>query len=135
MDKQRNSYNGRFGEAASGSRRPTGSYRSQPSGGYKSRPDYEGYSRPGSRTAPGDSYTRRPAPRPQPNRAPSAQSRDRKKRRRVKRLRIIALILALVLIAAGIVFAIFAKKNQVVHQMPTIQRVAGYENVTITEET
>ena len=51
MDKQRNSYNGRFGEAASGSRRPTGSYRSQPSGGYKSRPDYEGYSRPGSRTA------------------------------------------------------------------------------------
>ena len=25
MDKQRNSYNGRFGEAAPGSRRPTGS--------------------------------------------------------------------------------------------------------------
>ena len=62
MDRQRNSYSGRFGESQSGSRRPTGSYRSQPSGGYKSRPDYEDYSRPGSRTAPGDSYTRRPAP-------------------------------------------------------------------------
>ena len=130
MDRQRDPYSGRFGESASGSRRPTGSYRTQPSGGYKSRPDYAPNSRPGSRTAPGDSYTRRPEPR-----APSAQSRDRKKRRRVKRLRIIALILALVLIAAGIVFAIFAKKNQVVHQMPTIQRVAEYEDVTITEET
>ena len=135
MDRQRDPYRGRFGESASGSRRPTGSYRTQPSGGYKSRPDYEPNSRPGSRSAPGDSYTRRPAPRAQAGRAPSAQSRDRKKRRRVKRLRIIALILALVLIAAGIVFAIFAKKNQVVHQMPTIQRVAGYEDVTITEET
>ena len=135
MDKQRNSYNGRFGETASGSRRPTGSYRSQPSGGYKSRPDYEGYSRPGSRTAPGDSYTRRPAPHPQPNRAPSAQSRERKKRRRAKRLRVAAVLLLLILIVAGVIFAICAKRNQVVHQMPTVVRTAEFENVTITEET
>ena len=135
MDRQRDPYRGRFGESASGSRRPTGSYRSQPSGGYKSRPDYENYSRPGSRSAPGDSYTRRPEPRAQSNRAPSAQGKDRKKRRRARKLRLIALILALILIAAGIVIAIFAKKNQVVHQMPTIQRTAEYENVTITEDT
>ena len=82
MDKQRTSYSGRFGESTTGSRRPTGSYRSQPSGGYKSRPDYESYSRPSARTAPGDSYTRRPEPRAQSGRAPSVQSRDRKKRRR-----------------------------------------------------
>ena len=135
MDRQRDSYSGRFGESASGSRRPTGSYRTQPSGGYKSHPDYVPNSRPGSRSTPGDSYTRRPEPRAQSGRAPSVQSRDRKKRRRAKKLRIIALILALVLIAAGVIVAICAKKNQVVHQMPTIQRIAGYENVTITEET
>lgn len=135
MDRQRDPYRGRFGESASASRRPTGSYRSQPSGGYKSRPDYENYSRPGSRSAPGDSYTRRPEPRAQPDRAPSAQSRDRKKRRRVKKLRIAAVLLLLILIAAGVIFAICAKRNQVVHQMPTVQRVAESENVTITEET
>ena len=100
MDKQRNSYNGRFGEAASG-----------------------------------DSYNRRPAPRPQPNRAPSAQSRERKKRRRAKRLRVAAVLLLLILIVAGVIFAICAKKNQVVHQMPTVVRTAEFENVTITEET
>ena len=132
MDKQRNSYNGRFGEAASGSRRPTGSYRSQPSGGYKSRPDYESYSRPGSRTAPGDSYTRRPDPRAQADRR---SSRDRKRRRRIKKLRIAAVLLLLILIVAGVIFAICAKKNQVVHQMPTVVRTAEFENVTITEET
>ena len=134
MDRQRDPYNGRFGESASGSRRPTGSYRSQPTGGYKSRPDYENYSRPGSRNDPGDSYTRRPTPRPQPDRTPSTRSRERKRHRRVMKLRIAALILALILIAAGVIFAICAKRNQVVHQMPTIQRVAESENV-ITEET
>ena len=132
MDKQRNSYSGRFGETASGSRRPTGSYRSQPSGGYKSRPDYESYSRPGSRTAPGDSSTRRPDPRAQADRR---SSRDRKRRRRIKKLRIAAVLLLLILIVAGVIFAICAKRNQVVHQMPTIQRAAEFENAVITEET
>ena len=132
MDKQRNSYNGRFSETASGSRRPTGSYRSQPSGGYKSRPDYESYSRPGSRTAPGDSYTRRPDPRAQADRR---SSRDRKRRRSIKKLRIAAVLLLLILIVAGVIFAICAKRNQVVHQMPTVVRTAEFENVTITEET
>lgn len=132
MDKQRNSYNGRFGEAASGSRRPTGSYRSQPSGGYKSRPDYENYGRPVSRTAPGDSYTRRPDPRAQADRR---SSRDRKRRRRMKKLRIAAALLLLILIAAGVIFAICAKRNQVVHQMPTVVRSAEFENAVITEET
>ena len=135
MDRQRDPYRGRFGESASGSRRPTGSYRSQPTGGYKSRPGYAAYSRPGSRSAPGDSYTRRPEPRTQTERAPSSQSRDRKKRCRVKKLRIIALILLLILVFAGVIFAICAKKNQVVHQMPTVVRTAEFENVTITEET
>ena len=131
MDRQRDPYSGRFGESASASRRPTGSYRSQPSGSYKSRPDYEPNSRPGSRSAPGDSYTRRPVPRT----APSNKASDRARRRRRRKLRILALILLLVLIAAGIVVAVCAKRNQVVHQMPTVQRVAESENVTITEET
>ena len=134
MDKQRNSYNGRFGEAAPGSRRPTGSYRSQPSGGYKSRPDYEGYSRPGSRTAPGDSYTRRPEPRSQADRSSSAQGRERKRRRRAKRLRIAVVLLLLILLIAGAIAAIVARSNRVEHQMPTVVRTADFENVTITEE-
>ena len=131
MDKQRNYYNGRFGEAAPGSRRPTGSYRSQPSGGYKSRPDYESYSRPGSRTAPGDSYTRRPDPRAQADRR---SSRDRKRRRRIKKLRIAVVLLLLILLIAGAIAAIVARSNRVEHQMPTVVRTADFENVTITEE-
>ena len=134
MDKQRNSYSSRFGESPSGSRRPTGSYRSQPTGGYKSRPDYGSYSRPSVRTAPGDSYTRRPEPRPQAERTPSAQSRDRKKRRRVRRLRIALVLLLLILLIAGAIAAIVARSNRVVHQMPTIVRTADFDNVTITEE-
>ena len=133
MDKQRNSYRGRFGETASGSRRPTGSYRSQPSGGYKSRPDYGSYSRPSARTAPGDSYTRRPEPRPQAERTPSAQSRERKRRRRLKKLRI-AVVLLLILLIAGAIAALVARSNRVEHQMPTVVRTADFENVTITEE-
>ena len=58
-----------------------------------------------------------------------------KRKLRRKRLRILALILVLVLIVAGVIFAICAKKNQAVHQMPTVQRSAEFENVTITEET
>ena len=134
MDRQRDPYNGRFGESASASRRPTGSYRSQPSGGYKSRPDYENYSRPGSRSAPGDSYTRRPEPRSQADRSSSAQGRERKRRRRAKRLRIAVVLLLLILLIAGAIAAIVARSNRVEHQMPTVVRTADFENVTITEE-
>ena len=132
MDRQRDPYRGRFGESASGSRRPTGSYRSQPSGSYKSRPNYhEAQTRPGSRHAPGDSYTRRP----EPHAAVSGRTSDRARRRKLRRRRIAALLLVLILIAAGVIAAICAKKNQTVHQMPTIVRTAEYENITITEET
>ena len=134
MDKQRTSYSGRFGESTTGSRRPTGSYRSQPSGGYKSRPDYGSYSRPSARTAPGDSYTRRPEPRPQAERTPSAQSRERKRRRRLKKLRIAVVLLLLILLIAGAIAALVARSNRVEHQMPTVVRTADFENVTITEE-
>ena len=134
MDKQRNSYNGRFGEAASGSRRPTGSYRSQPSGGYKSRPGYGDAGRPSARTAPGDSYTRRPEPRSQADRSSCAQGRERKRRRRAKKLRIAVVLLLLILLIVGAIAAIVARSNRVEHQMPTVVRTADFENVTITEE-
>ena len=50
-------------------------------------------------------------------------------------LRVAAVLLLLILIVAGVIFDICAKRNQVVHQMPTVVRTAEFENVTITEET
>ena len=134
MDRQRDPYNGRFGESQSGSRRPTGSYRSQPSGGYKSRPGYGDAGRPSARTAPGDSYTRRPEPRSQADPSSSAQGRERKRRRRAKKLRIAVVLLLLILLIAGAIAALVARSNRVEHQMPTVVRTADFENVTITEE-
>ena len=131
MDRQRDPYNGRFGEGSSGNRRPTGSYRSQPSGGYKSRPDYDVNRRPTARTAAGDSYPRRPTPRPEPERTSRQPQKDR--RRAGKRLRIAILLLVVLLIAACIFFAVHTRRNRTVHQMPTIERTGEFESV-VTED-
>lgn len=132
MDRQRNG--GRFGASAPGNGRPTGSYRSQPSGSYKSRPGYAPGNRSGSRTSPGDGYTRRPAPRsPEPERARGTQQRERARRRRARRLRAAILLLIAFLAVAGILLSIRANRNKVVHQMPTIVRTDAFGAI-VTED-
>ena len=122
MDKRRpenrNSYAGRFGNSADvGSRRPTGSYRSQPAGSYRSRVGYEERRRPGAYSG-GDSYTRRPAPEPARQSPPPRKSK--KKGQGWKRA--LAVVAALAIVALLLVL-LLSGGDEVVHQLPNIEPI------------
>lgn len=116
MDKRRsenrNAYAGRFGDPTdAGSRRPTGSYRSRPAGSYRSREGYEQSHRAAPRSG-GDSYTRRPAPKP----ASRAKAKGRSGRSAL-------IAIAVVAIVALLLVLLFGGGEPVVHQLPTIEPI------------
>lgn len=128
VEKQASSdYAGRFGSSAdAGSRRPTGSYRSQPTGSYRSRMSYE-VDRRATGTHSGDSYTRRPerkATTAEQTSSSRPDRRDRNKRGEGKHVasRVILALAALLAVAA--ILLLLGGGNKTVHQLPTVERAA-----------
>jgi len=110
-------YEGRFGSSRDAlGKRPTGSYRSQPAGSYRSRVGYEEKKRPSMRSG-GDSYTRRPEPEA------VRRSRARRKQKRRRGLITAAVIIALLALIALLIILILSGRNEVVHQLPTIEPI------------
>lgn len=128
------SYAGRFGSSAeAGSRRPTGSYRSQPAGSYRSRMDYESGRRASSAHTGGDSYTRRPEKKadkaaqaaPAASAKPTKSTKRNQHRRRQPGHALSRVILALAIVLVVVVLLlVLCGDTRPVHQLPTVERAA-----------